>query len=150
MSLTEPQAPSAQLGYRRVGAAAPATVVSWRRELTDWLQSRLDLGDERRADVVLAADEALSNAAEFAYRNGGSGDMTLEVVYSAADHRLGITVVDGGRWRDVDAERRPLSRGRGLPLMEALADGLHIERGRGGTTVALTFEQCGVRGGTMT
>ena len=133
-----------------MGAAAPATVVSWRHELTDWLEARLDLGAERRADVVLAVDEALSNSAEFAYRHGGSGDVTLEVAYSAPDERLAITVLDSGTWREVDDTCRPLSRGRGIPLMEALADRLDIERGAAGTTVWLTFEQCRVRRGSMT
>lgn len=155
MCVIEPQAPSAQHGFRRVGAAAPATVVSFRHELTGWLQSRLDVSDERRADIVLAADEALSNAAEFAYRHGEAGDITLDVVYSAADESLGITVTDSGTWRDVDVGSRPVSRGRGLLLMEALADRVDIHRGVGGaedeamcgkgTTVVLTFQRCPAR-----
>ncbi len=155
MCVIEPQAPSAQHGFRRVGVAAPATVVSFRRELTSWLKFRLDISDERRADIVLAADEALSNAAEFGYPSGRTGDITLEVVYSAADDRLGITVADNGTWREVDVKSRPVSRGRGLLLMEALADRVDIDRGVDGaadeaaadkgTTVVLTFERCPAR-----
>jgi anti-sigma regulatory factor (Ser/Thr protein kinase) len=44
-----------------------------------------------------------------------------------------IRVRDHGRWR----EPREVDRGRGLPLMRALMDGVHVERLRTGTVITL-------------
>lgn len=142
MSVIEPHAPSAHLGFRRVGAAVPATVVSWRSELATWLHTQLDLDDERRSDVVLAVDEALSNAAEFAYAGSGGGEVTLEVRHSPRDSRLDIAISDGGTWRHVEQEARPLARGRGIQLMRALADCFDLDHGSHGTRVLMAFERC--------
>jgi serine/threonine-protein kinase RsbW len=142
MSVIEPHAPSAQLGFHRVGAAAPATVVAWRSEFAAWLHNQLDLDDERHSDVILAVDEALSNAAEFAYRDTREGEVTLDVRYSHCDARLNIAVSDGGTWRDADPNTRSLARGRGLQLMRALADYFDLEQGSTGTRVKMAFERC--------
>lgn len=142
MSVTEPQAPAAQLGFHRVGAAAPSTVVAWRNEFTAWLHRQLDLDDERRSDVVLAVDEALSNAAEFAYAGTAGGDITLSVSYSPCDSRLDIEVADDGTWREIDPTAQSLSRGRGLMLMRALSDYFTLDQRSRGTRVLMTFEGC--------
>ena len=142
MSITEPQTPTAQLGFHRVGAAAPATVVAWRSEFATWLHRQLDLDDERRSDVVLAVDEALSNAAEFAYAGTVGGDVTLSVSYTPCDARLDIEVADHGTWRDSDPTTQSLSRGRGLKLMCALSDYFTLDRRTDGTRVLMSFEGC--------
>lgn len=142
MSVTEPQAPSAQLGFHRVGAAAPATVVAWRSEFGAWLHHRLDLDDERHGDVILAVDEALSNAAEFAYAGTDGGDVILDARYSPCDARLNIKISDTGTWREITPETRSLARGRGLQLMRALSDFFDLNHGSGGTRVLMAFERC--------
>ena len=142
MSVIEPQAPSAHHGFHRVGAAAPATVVAWRGEFATWLHSRLDLDEERRSDVILAVDEALSNAAEFAYGGCGDGNVTLDVRYFRGDARLNIEVADNGVWYERDPETRSLARGRGIQLMRALSDYFDLDRGTNGTTVRMAFEGC--------
>lgn len=144
MSVIEPQAPSAHLGFHRVGAAAPATVVTWRREFAAWLHSRLALDDERRSDVVLAVDEALSNAAEFAYAGTDGGDVTLDVRYSDTDARLSVEIADNGTWRATDPAARSLARGRGLQLMRALSDCFDLDQGSEGTRVRMVFDGCPV------
>lgn len=147
MAVIEPQAPSAQLGFHRVGVAAPDTVVAWRGEFRAWLNGRLDIDDERRCDVILAVDEALSNAAEYAYTDAHRGEVTLNVRHSPSDARLDIAISDGGRWRDADPQARPLARGRGIPLMQALADHFDLDRGADGTRVKMVFARCPGRGG---
>jgi serine/threonine-protein kinase RsbW len=142
MSIIEPQAPSAHFGFHRVGAAAPATVVAWRSEFAAWLRNRLDLDDERRSDVILAVDEALSNAAEFAYAGAADGDVTLDVRYSRTDARLNIEISDTGTWREIDPAARSLARGRGLQLMRALSDYFDLDQGPHGTRVRMAFEGC--------
>lgn len=145
MAVIEPHAPSAQFGFHRVGAAAAHTVVAWRGEFAAWMNSRLDIDDERRSDLILAVDEALSNAAEYAYPDGG--EVTLNVQHSPNDARLDIAVSDGGTWRDVDPQTRPLARGRGIPLMRALADQFDLDRGTHGTRVSMVFTRCPGRNG---
>jgi serine/threonine-protein kinase RsbW len=142
MSVIEPHASTAQLGFHRVGAAAPATVVAWRGEFAAWLRNQLKLDDERHSDVILAVDEALSNAAEFAYRDASEGEVTLDVRYSHCDARLNIAVSDRGNWREADPTTRSLARGRGLQLMRALADYFDLEQGSAGTRVKMAFERC--------
>ena len=41
---------------------------SFRHELSQWLRAHFALDPVRRNDVLLAVNEALTNAAEFAYR----------------------------------------------------------------------------------
>lgn len=142
MSVTQPQAPTAHLGFQRVGAAAPTTVVAWRREFASWLHRKLDLDDERRSDVVLAVDEALSNAAEFAYAGTAGGDVTLNVTYTPCDARLDIEVADDGTWRETDPQAQSLSRGRGITLMRALSDYFTLDKRSDGTRVLMSFEGC--------
>ena len=150
MSVIEPQAPSGQLGFSRVGAAAPATVVAWRGEFGAWLHDHLDLDAERRSDIVLAVDEALSNAAEFAYLNSAGGKVTLDVRYSSHQEQLDIEVSDSGTWRESGPENRSLARGRGIQLMRALSDEFSLQQGSGGTTVLMSFMRCPSDGATST
>src|SRR5262245_51247488 len=98
MSLIEPPTRGATLEFSRTGTAVPSTVVEWRAELSDWLRREFVLDDERFSDIVLAVDEALSNAAEFAYPGDDGGSMRLQVRFSPVDRNLAITVADGGRW----------------------------------------------------
>jgi anti-sigma regulatory factor (Ser/Thr protein kinase) len=84
------------------------------------------------ADVLVVAGEACANAVEHAY-GGGPGDVVLEARLGRA-RELTVTVTDHGHWRTVPA---PGDRGRGLPLMRALADSVAVAVGEGGTVVTL-------------
>jgi serine/threonine-protein kinase RsbW len=79
----------------------------------------LALDEERMSDVVLAVNEALANAAEFAYITfPESGTVAIEAMHSAAAASLVVVVVsDRGVWHHVEAAQRNHSRGRGIPLM---------------------------------
>ena len=71
--------------------------------------------DRELNDVLLAVNEALTNAAEFAYRGRRSGTMTMQVRYDAREDVLLVDVSDrgtGGTWT-----RRPIEHPRpGHPL----------------------------------
>lgn len=92
-----------------------------------------NLSEERTADLVLASCEALNNAIEHAYggRNG-----TVRIRAHNADGRLVVSIADLGRWSD----RTPREdRGRGLRIIESLADDVEIKRENEGTSVFVTF-----------
>ena len=102
-----------------------------RRRMHAWLALQ-GLGEEQRADAVLAVSEACNNAIEHAYREQvGSIGLCLEV----DDGVLRIHVEDRGLWR-LDGDRS-IERGRGLPIMRGVMDSVEIERGSGGTRVRL-------------
>ena len=59
--------------------------------------------------------------------------MTLQVHYDAREGLLLVKVSDHGTWRHVDPADQPNTRGRGIPLMRALADDTTISRTANGT-----------------
>jgi serine/threonine-protein kinase RsbW len=112
-----------------------------RDEFAGWLRARLDLDDVRFSDIVLAVNEALANAAEFAYlQQRGMGTIDVEAVQDRAAATLTVTITDQGCWREPDPAKQGRVRGRGLPLMRTLADDLTIDTSALGTTVCLRFD----------
>jgi anti-sigma regulatory factor (Ser/Thr protein kinase) len=110
-----------------------------REELALWLRRCSDLGKTRLCDVVLAVNEALANAAEFAYRQDRRpGLLDLEAVI--LDGVLTVNVADHGRWRSTNPAQQQPSRGRGIPLMCTLADSVAIDASPSGTSVRLRFD----------
>ena len=95
-----------------------------------WLERR-GVGDDQRADTVLAITEACNNAIEHGYRGqGGTIRLTLE-------HRggtLAISVEDEGRWRE---PRPDPTRGRGLVIMRSTMHRADVTPGKRGTRVEL-------------
>jgi anti-sigma regulatory factor (Ser/Thr protein kinase) len=129
---------------RRV--AADARSAAWiRAEFGTWLDRHFRLGTERSNDLLLAVNEALANAAEFAYAGAARrGTVDLSATYDDAANTLAVTVDDRGRWRHELPEPatvppRPQVRGRGIPLMRALADRVTIDRTPRGTHVTLVW-----------
>lgn len=127
--------------FARVGVVADGvSVAKAREELSRWLQQTFDLDSLRINDVVLAVNEALANSAEFAYRDAPQpGTVDLEARHDADGATLRVSIVDRGSWRPTDPARRSRTRGRGIPLMEALADSAVIDPCDAGTAVHLTF-----------
>lgn len=125
----------------RVDTADAHTVTRLRHELAHWLRAHVTLDAERLNDVLLAVNEALTNAAEFAYR-GRQGMMALQVRHDLADGTLIVDVSDRGRWRHVNPAAQPNTRGRGIPLMHALADSTTISQTPNGTHVQMRFDDC--------
>jgi anti-sigma regulatory factor (Ser/Thr protein kinase) len=115
-------------------ARFPAEIESipvMRRLLTRWL----DEAGATRADtddLALASAEAAANAIEHAY---GLAPGVVELrAWTADDGRAKVAIRDFGNWR----APRGTHRGRGLPLMEGLADDVDVVRSDEGTTIELS------------
>ena len=123
------------------GVADAATASQLRRGFADWLDQRFALGQSRLSDAVLAVYEALANAAEFAYVGAPTaGTLLLEAHHDSTDNRLSVRIRDHGTWRETVPALRDNTRGRGIPLMKALADRATIEPSPSGTAVLLEFD----------
>lgn len=88
------------------------------------------------ADIVLAVNEAATNCVEHAYRDGDEGVILVEA--TAADGRIVVCVSDRGEWRTPSTE--PTTRGRGLPIIRAVGDGVEVVGSTLGTTVRIDFD----------
>ena len=102
---------------------------SVRHLLRRWLR-RHGANDDETYDITVASQEACANAVEHAY---APGDDAFEVEAVEDGGTIQVTVRDSGQWR----RARGTQRGRGLPMMEALMDSVHIERTPEGTAVVL-------------
>ncbi|MEJ2868871.1 ATP-binding protein [Actinomycetospora sp. OC33-EN08] len=122
--------------------AAPPQVGAFRRALRRWLGEALEVaappGTEDELadltdDLVLATSEALENVVDHAYAaREDPGPMALRA--EVRDGTVAVVVTDRGRWRDPPSG--PSSRGRGLAMMESLAE-TSVDRGEPGTVVTL-------------
>lgn len=122
---------------RTVPADGPTA--AWvREELRRWLQRGTTLSETRMCDIVLAVNEALANASEFAYRRDRQPG-TIDVLAVLRASVLTVTITDRGLWHDRDPDHQQRSRGRGIPLMRTLADDVAIDASSSGTSVQLRF-----------
>lgn len=120
--------------------ADPMNAATVRRELTDWLGRHFTLDATKTSDVVLAVNEAMANAAEFAYVTlERPGTMEVQADYDESAHTLTVIVADNGAWRRTDSAMQGRKRGRGIPLMHALADRATVDSTQTGTTVCLEW-----------
>jgi serine/threonine-protein kinase RsbW len=128
--------------FERIGIAADAESVSRiREEFARWLQRFFDLDPIRSSDLVLAINEALANAAEFAYMTANSpGTIDLLAHYDPKADNLTATISDRGIWRPPNPKPPNRTRGRGIPLMKALSDRVSIETSTAGTRVRLQWD----------
>lgn len=125
----------------------PSTPGSARRQLRQWLQV-LGWPGEEAEDLVLAVNEAVSNAVEHAYsssvltRDHRRPEVELHVTDTVelddAQHdsrRVTMTVTDGGHWRPRSVS--PGFRGRGLQMMRALTESVEVTATGTGTRVKM-------------
>ena len=107
-----------------------------RRELGDWL-GNVGVDPDRAYDVVLATYEAIANSVEHAYRDHTDRG-TLDIrVSRAAEGRIEVKVTDRGDWASHNSDP---NRGRGVPLMRALADSAAVTSDQNGTTVHMIWD----------
>jgi serine/threonine-protein kinase RsbW len=122
------------------GLADATGAAQMRQKFSLWLKRYFALDSTKSSDVVLAVNEALANAAEFAYSAAGQpGAMHLQADYDGAAAILTVTVTDEGAWRSTDPDTKSHSRGRGIPLMRALADRATFDSTTKGTRVSLVW-----------
>jgi anti-sigma regulatory factor (Ser/Thr protein kinase) len=110
--------------------ARPDALAGMRAELDGWL-AELELSPDVRADLVVAANEAGANAVEHAYRDGRTGDVTIE---GDVGDEIVIRVIDHGSWRFGDGDP---NRGRGMHIMRSLVEDIEVLSNEDGTTVIL-------------
>lgn len=105
--------------------------------LGEWLTG-LEVSPERVYDVVLATYEALANAVEHAYSaTSRPGTLDLHAQCVPATGWIEVTICDRGEW----AVHPPDStRGRGVPLMHALADSTAVTSDHDGTVVRMVWD----------
>jgi serine/threonine-protein kinase RsbW len=127
--------------FERFGLDADARVVArTRQDFSLWLQRFFDLDPVRCSDMVLAINEALANSAEFAYRLvEHPGTIDIQALYESSALKLTVLISDRGTWRKRQTEPPPRTRGRGIPLIEALSDSAIIETSEDGTRVRLEW-----------
>jgi serine/threonine-protein kinase RsbW len=113
--------------------ASPARLSTVRAQVTDWTR-QVGFPPEQGQDIVLAADEAVSNAVEHAYP-GTSGTLTLFAACNRLARVARLIVADNGLWLPPSAD--PGFRGRGLAMMEKLAHVFKLWHTQHGTTVLL-------------
>ncbi|MGY1795205.1 SpoIIE family protein phosphatase [Geodermatophilus sp. SYSU D00525] len=112
--------------------ADPAQLARLRREVSRWAHEAA-LSPDTTGDLQLAVGEAAANAVEHAYRDATEpGRVQVELV-ADPDGGVAATVVDGGTWRPAAAD--PGFRGRGLDMIAALAGGVDVVPGTGGTAL---------------
>ena len=112
--------------------ADAARLVGVRRKLQDWALA-VGLPRTTVGDLVLAAYEAMANAAEHAYRNRPG---TIDLLATRDDDEVVVTVRDRGEWRPPPAD--PGHRGRGLMMIRSMSRA-EVEHGPEGTTVRMRW-----------
>ena len=135
--------PCTSTQFARVDAAAdPQSAAQIRREFSDWLGQHFTLDATRVSDMVLAVNEAMANAAEYAYLMAEQpGAMHVLASYDGISASLTVTVTDEGAWRNADHVTPGSRRGRGIPLMQALADHATVDSSAAGTRVCLEWNR---------
>lgn len=112
--------------------ARPTALRTLRRAVTAWGEAA-GLPAELVEDLQLALGEAAANSVEHAYPEPGPDDTFSYTLSRTADDALAVRVRDHGRWRPAPAD--PGHRGRGMQVIRALGEDVHVEAGADGTEV---------------
>ena len=131
--------------FERLGLDADATAVAHvRDEFARWLKRFFEVDAVRFSDLVLAINEALANAAEFAYLQADRpGTIDIQAVHDPDGQKLTVDIRDRGTWRTPQIDPAPRTRGRGIPLMETLSDEAAIDTSADGTHVRMVWHGIG-------
>jgi anti-sigma regulatory factor (Ser/Thr protein kinase) len=115
---------------------ATPTDLAAAREFVQRAAMIFGLGPEASFELVLAANEAVTNA----IRHGGVDDEGKILLFTFADgERLTLGVRDYGTFREPAAPR--LDGGRGLAMMRSLSDHFELQADPLGTTVRLSKDR---------
>lgn len=125
---------------RSFAAVLPASVkhlVDTRDSLREWL-SEIGVVPRREIDILLATGETLTNAIE--HGCGGDSSKTVSIEAFVRGTTIMATVSDPGQWSgDSSASHRGQYRGRGLTMINGLADHASTRRSPHGTRITLLF-----------
>ncbi|HEY0126062.1 MAG TPA: SpoIIE family protein phosphatase [Blastococcus sp.] len=121
----------------RLGVHAdPAQLSAVRRSVGQWATTA-GLDPDSIEDLQLALGEATGNAVEHAYREAPTPGRVLVEIDLDDDGALAVRVTDTGAWRPVPTD--PGHRGRGLRIISALSEDVHLDPSPSGTTVRFRF-----------
>lgn len=111
----------------------PESAAVARRRLVEWLADQQEL-EERLDDARLVVSELVGNAVRHARP---LADGTMRVAWSAGPTELSIAVTDGGALTSPERVEAGVSdlAGRGLSIVETLAQRWWVESTRSRTTV---------------
>jgi len=115
--------------------ACGASVVPLRRLVHRWTRAAV-VDEEVGESIVLAVDEAVSNAVEHAYCDV-AGDVQVLAVPRPCAHGVAVVVEDQGIWAAPAAD--PGIRGRGLALIDELTDRHSVTASAAGTTIRMCW-----------
>jgi serine/threonine-protein kinase RsbW len=115
--------------------ADPAELRTVRDHVARWAQQNQLPGDVV-VDLQLALGEAVANGVEHAYRDGRTGSVEIDLTLRRRARRsaVAVRVVDHGSWRP--APQVNGHRGRGLAMIQRLAEAVDVRPGGTGTTVS--------------
>ncbi|UXA14438.1 ATP-binding protein [Mycobacterium sp. SMC-8] len=133
---------SEQLTVSRAATATNAAEL--RQRFSEWLRER-GVADVQRNDILMAVNEALANCVDHAYADqSAAGPMTVRADFEPTNQCLSVCITDHGSWRAPEPGPQPRHnrRGRGVALMQALADHCTISGRREGTTLCLDYRCC--------
>ena len=128
----DPSGGAREMRQRREATALAIPAI--RRAVRRWVVE-VGLDEDTAESVLLAVDEAVTNAVEHAFPTGPGTVWVL--LRRLPDGEVMVVVADDGVWRPVPEE--PGYRGRGLQLVHALADHAEITGTARGTTVGMTW-----------
>ncbi|GAA4539891.1 ATP-binding protein [Pseudonocardia xishanensis] len=131
-----PGATGATEELRVVRTATPDALAGLRSVVSTWARG-VGLPADVLVDLLLAVGEAAANVVDHAYRSGPPGPLEVElgVRPRGRGRVVAARIVDRGRWRPSDVSGR--DRGRGLPMIRALAQHLDVAARPNGTEVSL-------------
>jgi anti-sigma regulatory factor (Ser/Thr protein kinase) len=116
--------------------AEPAAAFVVRRSLREWLEA-LGWPEPDVDDIVIAVNEACTNAIEHAYPPENPGDVLIEgsIVHIGYQRHVDLAVQDRGRWRPAPAPQK--YRGHGMTVMRGCMHTVNIAPGIEDTVVTL-------------
>ncbi|MBW0115376.1 ATP-binding protein [Pseudonocardia abyssalis] len=115
--------------------AHPVELGRIRRRIGRWA-TQSGVPEDVTIDLQLAVGEAVANGVEHAYGTEGADDGTVEVEMEVRDglpSAVVVRVADHGTWRP--APQSPGFRGRGLLMIDELAQRVQVLCSPGGTEV---------------
>jgi len=109
--------------------AVPGVLAHVRRLMRRWLWDR-GAGNSEIVEITMAVSEACANAVEHAY---SPAPHVFSVQARTEDDEVTVAVRDTGRWRPP----RGHNRGRGLTIIEAAMDTMHVSSAADGTEIVM-------------
>lgn len=113
-------------------SAHPSALQTARHELETFLEQKLSQAAGEKMSILMAVNEACSNAVEHAYSTEGNNQVWLDAHID--ESMLHFIVQDAGHWKE---QMRSDERGRGMGIIDSVMDEVQLERRAVGTTLRM-------------